>query len=119
MRQYLFHSSLVGPTYYTKDGVHLVFHIDAAFGVHVDGSSHSSAIATIGRYNSHISLISRPQEDIALSPCCAEYYCVSDGMIDLLDEIHLLDEIDFLQGTIIVYEDSLPAIGLVYSPVVT
>ena len=40
-------------------------------------------------------------------------------MIDLLAKTQFLDDIDFLQGTIIVYEDSIPTIGLIYAPVVT
>jgi hypothetical protein len=117
--QYLSGSSACGPTYYTENGVQMITNVDAAFAVHVDGMSQSGGFNAIGIGNSPISCYSKAQLDVALSPCASEYYGLSDIVQMLLWHRNFLNSLGFLQSTTIVYEDSVPTIGLVYSPIVT
>jgi hypothetical protein len=117
--QYLHSSPSVGPTYFTVSGVVLSAFIDAAFAVHIDGSSQSGGYLSYGVGNSPVCCLSRAQDDVALSPCAGEYYGMTDLVKKILEERNFLESLGYLQGTTILYEDSLPAIGLVYSPSVT
>jgi hypothetical protein len=52
--QYLNCTSTIGPVYDTDEGVNLVLHVDSAFGVHTNGTSHTGAYLSIGRYNGYV-----------------------------------------------------------------
>lgn len=109
----------MGPVYNTHDGVHLVLHVDSAFAVHSNGASHTGAYLSIGRHNAPIWAMSKPQEDIALSPQASEYFGLSDPCQSLLWHRQLLFDLGFPQERIIVYEDNIPAIDLAYAPHIT
>ena len=117
--QYLNCTSKLGPVYDTDEGVTLVMHVDSAFGVHADGKSHTGAYLSIGRYNAPIWVMSKPQENVALSPQASEYYGLSDPCQELLWHRRLLHDIGFPQNRTIVYEDNIPAINLAYLPQIT
>ena len=117
--QYLNCTSTMGPIYDTDEGVTLVLHVDAAFAVHENGASHTGAYLSIGRYNAPIWVMSKPQEDIALSPQASEYFGLSDPCQALLWHRQLLSDIGFPQERTIVWEDNIPAINLAYSPQIT
>ena len=117
--QYLNCTSSMGPAYNTHDGVHLVLHVDSAFAVHSNGASHTGAYLSIGRHNAPIWAMSKPQEDIALSPQASEYFGLSDPCQSLLWHRQLLFDLGFPQERIIVYEDNIPAIDLAYAPHIT
>ena len=63
--------------------------------------------------------MSKPQEDIALSPQASEYFGLSDPCQALLWHRQLLSDIGFSQERTIVWEDNIPAINLAYSPQIT
>ena len=117
--QYLNCTSTIGPVYDTDEGVTLVLHVDSAFGVHTNGTSHTGAYLSIGRFNAPIWVMSKPQDHVALSPQASEYYGLSDPCQDLLWHRQLLHDIGFPQDRTIVYEDNIPAINLAYSPQIT
>jgi hypothetical protein len=117
--QYLNCTASMGPTYATDEGVVLVLHVDAAFAVHSNGASHTGAYLSIGRSNAPIWVMSKPQEDIALSPQASEYYGLSDPCQALLWHRQFLSDLGFPQDRTTVWEDNIPAINLAYSPQIT
>ena len=117
--QYLNCTAALGPVYDTSDGTQLVLHVDAAFGVNANGASQTGAYLSIGRYNSPIWVMSKQQEDIALSPQASEYFGLSDPLQSVLWHRQLLCDLGFPQERTIVWEDNIPAINLAYSPQIT
>ena len=117
--QYLNCTPTLGPVYDTDEGVNLVLHVDSAFGVHMNGTSHTGAYLSIGRFNAPIWVMSKPQDNVALSPQASEYYGLSDPCQDLLWHRQILHDIGFPQQRTIVFEDNIPSINLAYSPQIT
>ena len=117
--QYLNCTSSRGPTYDTDEGAVLVMHVDAAFAVHADGTSHTGAYFSIGRYNAPIWVMSKPQADVALSPQASEYFGLSDPCQSLLWHRQLLFDLGFPQDRTVIWEDNIPAINLAYAPQIT
>ena len=117
--QYLNCTASMGPVYDNEDGTQLVLHVDTAFGVHSNGASHTGAYLSIGRYNAPIWVMSKQQEDIALSPQASEYFGLSDPLQSLLWHRQLMLDLGFPQERTIVWEDNIPAINLAYSPQIT
>ena len=117
--QYLNCTASLGPVYDTDEGATLVLHTDAAFAVHDNGASHTGSYLSLGRHNAPIWVMSKPQEDIALSPQASEYYGLSDPCQALLWHRQLLTDMGFPQGRTVVWEDNIPVINLAYSPQIT
>ena len=117
--QYLNCTAAMGPVYDTDEGTQLVLHVDTAFGVHTNGAGHTGAYLSIGRYNAPIWVMSKQQDDIALSPQATEYFGLSDPLQPVLWHRQLLCDLGFPQSRTIVYEDNIPAINLAYSPHIT
>ena len=117
--QYLNCTATMGPVYDTDEGTQLVLHVDTAFGVHANGAGHTGAYMSIGRYNAPIWVMSKQQEDIALSPQATEYFGLSDPLQPVLWHRQLLLDLGFPQERTIVWEDNIPAINLAYSPQIT
>ena len=117
--QYLNCTSNLGPTYDTDEGVVLHEHVDAAFAVHANGACHTGAYLSIGQHNAPIWVMSKQQDDIALSPHGGEYFGLSDPCQALLWHSQLLSDLGFPQGRIAVWEDNIPAIKLAYAPQIT
>ena len=117
--QYLNCTASMGPVYDTDEGIQLVLHVDTAFGVHTNGAGHTGAYLSIGRYNAPIWVMSKQQDDIALSPQATEYFGLSDPLQPVLWHRQLLSDLGFPQDRTIVYEDNIPAINLAYSPHIT
>ena len=117
--QYLNCTASLGPVYDTDEGINLVLHVDSAFAVHPNGASHTGAYLSIGRHNAPVWVMSKPQDDIALSPQASEYFGLSDPCQALLWHRQLLLDLGFPQDRILVYEDNIPAIDLAYAPHIT
>ena len=117
--QYLNCTASMGPIYDTDEGVHMVAHVDSAFAVHSNGTSQTGAYLSIGRYNAPFWVMSKAQDDFALSPQASAYFGLSDPCQAILWHKQLLSDIGFPQDRIMVYEDNIPAIDLAYSPHIT
>ena len=76
--RYLHTTADIALTFYTDEGVILCAYVDASFGVHSNGSSHTGGYCCIGRTNTPIWTYSAPQVDVALAPMQGEYYGLSD-----------------------------------------
>ncbi len=74
----------------------IVSNVDAAFAVHVDGSSRTGGFSAIGAGNSPPVTVPSMQEAVALSPCADEYYGLSDITKKILEEINLLGSFGYV-----------------------
>jgi hypothetical protein len=95
--------------------------VDASYGVHTQGNSHSGFFISVGRNSAPVLCCSSRQKDcVATGSMEAEYVALSQAVKKALPLRYLLEQLGFPQpGPIIVYEDNMSAINLAIAPIVT
>jgi hypothetical protein len=111
----------MGPTYYTQEGAVLCAHVDASYGVHVDGRSQTGYYLSIGRYSAPFLVHAGSQRScVSLGSMMAEYVALAEVGRAILWCRFLLDDIGFPQRQpTIIYEDNQSAINLAVAPHIT
>ena len=107
-----------GCTYFTDEGVILYGHVDASFGVHANGMSHTAYYCTIGKDSAPFAACSKPQvSDVATGSMEAEYVALSALCKDIQYFRRVLEELGWPQPEpTIIYEDNMSAIKLAHAP---
>jgi hypothetical protein len=86
----------LGPTFYTTDGVLLVAHVDAAYGVHANGRSQSGFCLSIGRCSAPFFVYAGAQNAcVSLGSMHAEYVSLTEVGKKILEYRYFLDDIGF------------------------
>ena len=116
--RYLYGTKDWGPSYYTTEGPILYGHADAAYGVHMDGSSQSGYYLSIGKSSAPVSCSSSAQHScISLSSMESEYVCLSSCGRRASHFRHLLDAYGFPQpDPTTIFEDNRSCIKLAEAP---
>jgi hypothetical protein len=111
----------MGPTYYTQEGAVLCAHVDASYGVHVDGRSQTGYYLSIGRYSAPFLVHAGSQRScVSLGSMMAEYVALAEVGRAILWCRFLLTDIGFpQQNPTIIYEDNQSAINLAVAPHIT
>lgn len=114
---YLNSTISLGCTYYTSEGVILYGHVDASFGVHANGMSHTAHYCTIGKDSAPFAASSKPQDsDVATGSMEAEYIALSLCK-DIQYFRRVLEELGWPQtAPTVIYEDNMSAIKLASAP---
>jgi hypothetical protein len=105
-------------TYYTTDGPTLTATVDAAYGVHPDGTSQTGYYLNIGHTNAPFLTYASKQTDcVATGPCEAEYVALTACGKAVLRFRCLLEACGFPQDDpTVIREDALSAINLARAP---
>jgi hypothetical protein len=106
--------------YYSDDPT-IYITVDASYGVHAKGNSHSGYFVSVGRNSAPVLCCSSKQKDcIATGSMEAEYIALTQAVKKALPLRFLLEQLGFPQkGPMIVFEDNMSAINLANSPTVT
>ena len=116
--RYLYGTKDWGPSFHTSEGAILYGHVDASFGVHDDGTSHSGYYLSIGRHSAPTVCSSSAQRScVSLSSMEAEYVALSSCGRRVAHFRHLLEFIGFPQAApTVIFEDNKSAIKLSVAP---
>jgi hypothetical protein len=106
--------------YYSDDPT-LYITVDASYGVHTKGNSHSGFFISVGRNSAPVLTYSAKQKDcVATGSMEAEYIALSQAVKKALPLRYLLEQLGFPQpGPMVVFEDNMSAINLAIAPTVT
>jgi hypothetical protein len=106
--------------YYSDDPT-IYITVDASYGVHPKGHSHTGFFVSVGQGSAPVLTISAAQKScVATGSMEAEYIALSHAVKKALPLRYLLEQLGFPQpGPMIVYEDNISAINLAISPHIT
>jgi hypothetical protein len=106
---------------YFSDDPTLYITVDASYGVHTKGHSHSGFFVSVGRNSAPVLCCSSKQKEcVATGSMEAEYVALSQAVKKALPLRFLLEQLGFPQpGPMIVFEDNMSAINLANAPTVT
>lgn len=86
-------------------------YIDAAYGVHVDGKSHSGSTITLGGGAIYVS--SKKQKIVSKSSTEAELVAISDELGEVIDTRQFLIHEGFKQGPATIWQDNMSTMSLI------
>ena len=116
--RYLYGTKTWGPSFYTTDGAVLYGHVDAAYGVHADGTSQSGYYLSVGRFSAPIVCSSSAQRScVSTSSMEAEYVALSSCGRRIAHFRHLLETLGFPQpDPTTIFGDNKSVLNLAMAP---